>query len=1005
MKRLVFAILITAGLSSIAGAKYSGGSGTADDPYQIANAADLLALAADTNDYDKNIVLTADIDLSSSGTFTTAVIAQNTYGDLFHGTSFTGTFDGAGHKISNLTINTNGAGNSYLGLFGYLQGGEIKNLGLKNVTIDGNDSGCLGGLVGGNYNGSISNCYSIGTVTVGNNSDNIGGLVGYSYYGDISNCYSTCTVTGGDNSEYLGGLVGNTAFGCTISNCYSIGTITGGNGSDYLGGLVGDNDGDVNNCYSVGVVNGGHSSLFLGGLAGYNHGGTISNCYSTVIVTSGSGSQELGGLAGRNEDSIRNCYSTGNVTSEDGSKYLGGLAGFNCGDVNNCYSTGSVTGKGSSRSFGGLVGTNLDGNIRNCHSSGAVVGGDEADYFGGLIGENSEDTDVNNCYSISTVNGGDWAQKVGGLVGDNWGNISNCHSTGNVNCGDNSEWVGGLVGDSGGGNITNCYSTGAVSSGGGYSSGCLGGLIGSASDTTISNCYSKGAVTGGNNSGDLGGLVGLSNSPISKCYSSGTVIGGSSSSALGGLTGLNQGSISNCYSTGNLTGGSNSSYVGGLVGLNDGTISNCYSTGTVATSGIFASFRGGLVGYYIGGTTTKCYFLTTSGPDNGFGTPLTDTQMKKQASFIGWDFIGETANGTEDIWKINEGVGYPKLAWQTDANGDVTLTINTVGNGSVTKNPDQATYSDGDMVELTAAPDVGWSFDSWSGDMSGSANPETITLDGNKTVTATFTMNGPEEMSITKCKVTAGKTEGYDTIVVSGKMDATADDLSDANNIEVTVDSNDMVNPCVQSFSIDETTLKNGKYRYSGTEDGVKESFKYDVKTGKFSFTAKNVDLSGLGCPVSVGIEIGDYNATAEVNEAIVNGTKKPIPIKLMMGVKNSLRVDKIRVKKPNSDQLLVKGGFAVADTNVNLAAVDFVVGLAGQTWTIPAGRFTAKKGVFTCKNIKLSGGEIANAGLNLNTCVFTMTIKNTKITAGSGAANFSVEFADFDESVQIVLP
>jgi len=261
-------------------------------------------------------------------------------------------------------------------------------------------------------------------------------------------------------------------------------------------------------------------------------------------------------------------------------------------------------------------------------------------------------------------------------------------------------------------------------------------------------------------------------------------------------------------------------------------------------------------------------------------------------------------------------------------------------------------------------------------------------------------------MSVTKCKITAGKTGGYDTILVSGTMNATADDLSDANNIQVTIDSSDMVNPCVQSFPRDETTFKNGKYKYSKPGDSSKTSFTFDTKTSKFSFTAKNVDLSGLSCPLTVQIEIGDYTGEAEVNEAIVNGAKKPIPIKLMMGVKDSLRVDKIQIKrgkKPNTDQLSVRGGFAVADTGVNLAAVDFVVGLASQTWTIPAGRFTEKNGVFTCKNIKLSG--TANVSFNLNTCVFTLTIKNTTIEAGPGAANFSVEFADFNESVPIVLP
>lgn len=50
---------------------------------------------------------------------------------------------------------------------------------------------------------------------------------------------------------------------------------------------------------------------------------------------------------------------------------------------------------------------------------------------------------------------------------------------------------------------------------------------------------------------------------------------------------------------------------------------------------------------------------------NGYGTPLTDEEMKQQSSFIGWDFVGETANGTQDIWRMCvDGVRYPLLWWQ-----------------------------------------------------------------------------------------------------------------------------------------------------------------------------------------------------------------------------------------------------------------------------------------------------------------------------------------------------
>ncbi len=81
---------------------------------------------------------------------------------------------------------------------------------------------------------------------------------------------------------------------------------------------------------------------------------------------------------------------------------------------------------------------------------------------------------------------------------------------------------------------------------------------------------------------------------------------------------------------------------------------------------------------------------------------------------------------------------------------EYTLIINISGNGSVTKNPDKMTYNGGDVVQLTAIPDRGWSFNSWSGDIDGTTNPIYITIDGNKTVTTNFTALSTVTLSITQ---------------------------------------------------------------------------------------------------------------------------------------------------------------------------------------------------------------------------------------------------------------
>jgi hypothetical protein len=71
-----------------------------------------------------------------------------------------------------------------------------------------------------------------------------------------------------------------------------------------------------------------------------------------------------------------------------------------------------------------------------------------------------------------------------------------------------------------------------------------------------------------------------------------------------------------------------------------------------------------------------------------------------------------------------------------------TLTTNTVGQGSITLDPAGGTYNQGTVVTVTANPSSGWQFDNWSGDLSGSTNPTTITMNANKSVTANFSESG-----------------------------------------------------------------------------------------------------------------------------------------------------------------------------------------------------------------------------------------------------------------------
>ena len=338
---------------------YSGGSGTAEDPYQIADANDLLALDGTTTDSSKYYILTADIDLDPN-LFPCGQC-------LFHMpviNHFTGTFDGNSHKITNLTLD----GGGRMGFFGNIDsGGTVKNLGIENCSVSG---GGAGGLAGYN-DGNISNCYLTGSVN--GHGGEVGGLVGRNEGDNISDCCFTGVVSGSSGAPGVGGLVGWNMGGISIINCHSTGTVSG---NFNVGGLMGWNmGGSISNCYSMGTVSG--SSGFVGGLVGKSEVGNISNCYSMSTVSSSA--DTVGGLVGYNEGgNISDCYSTGAVS---GTYNIGGLVGHNDGDISNCYSTGAVSGN---RYIGGLAGIGGgSSSIINCYSTGAVSG---SQYIGGLVG-------------------------------------------------------------------------------------------------------------------------------------------------------------------------------------------------------------------------------------------------------------------------------------------------------------------------------------------------------------------------------------------------------------------------------------------------------------------------------------------------------------------------------------------------------------------------------------------------------------------------------------------
>ncbi|PIS40359.1 MAG: hypothetical protein COT32_00140 [Candidatus Nealsonbacteria bacterium CG08_land_8_20_14_0_20_36_22] len=97
-----------------------------------------------------------------------------------------------------------------------------------------------------------------------------------------------------------------------------------------------------------------------------------------------------------------------------------------------------------------------------------------------------------------------------------------------------------------------------------------------------------------------------------------------------------------------------------------------------------------------------------------------------------------------------------------------TLSINQTGSGSVTKNPNQSSYASGTTVTLTATAAAGYTFSSWSGDLTGTTNPATITMNSNKTITANFAQLSGTIVTVSSASGAAGATNIAVPITVSG---------------------------------------------------------------------------------------------------------------------------------------------------------------------------------------------------------------------------------------------
>ena len=601
-----------------------------------------------------NIKLEADILLNDTTDWTSwneNTTGLNSWTPI--GTSsqpFTGTFDGQGHTVSGIYVNSD---NTCQGFFGVINGATITNLHIAKGYIRGN--GSVGGIVGNAEGGSIEDCTN--GCTIASTGSSNGGIIGNGMGVQITGCTNNGPLVAG---QYQNGGIAGTVENSTIDQCVNNANITV---DDHVGGIAGYNtNGTVSNCLNKGNVNTSNAFYtYTAGIVANNRGtgSVVKNCLNlgTISGQGGTGCRQNSIVCATdaNGTPADNCYSIntsgvsvgladnsrditeeelesgiianllqgnqeeliwGQTIGADNSPVLGGPEVFIYGD-GTCGNAPLQTGEGGLylistanelRLFASMVNsgqTSINGRLTadillndtaNWTSwettapanSWTPIGSGSQPFTGTLDGDGHS---VSGIYINSEA---DYQGLVGFL--DNGGTLQKVGVKASYIKG--GYYVGGLCGWNTG-NVTNCYNIGSVEG-----NEIVGGLCGHNSGP-VTNCYNTGSVTGNDY---VGGLCGQNYATVTNCYNSGSVEGNYS---VGGVCGNSWGNVTNCYNTGNVTG---NNQVGGVCGWNDmGSITNCYNTGSVegnySVGGVCGNSWGNVTNCYNTGNVTGNYYV------------------------------------------------------------------------------------------------------------------------------------------------------------------------------------------------------------------------------------------------------------------------------------------------------------------------------------------------------------------------------------------------------------
>lgn len=503
---------------------YDGGDGSEENPYQIANAAQLALLAKETNDGtggNAHYIQTGNISLNQSELF--PVYEWPCIGNIYdyywmYVHYFTGVYDGNGYWIDNMCQGVNDSISQLGGLFGLTKDAVIKNVTLKNSHIK--SSYIAGGIIGCAGNTQIINCHisnvSVESGTVG------GGIVG---------------VAGVSFLDYLYSAQGEG--GCYIVGCSASGSITSSSFNHwmgyYKGGIAGEIDvfsgvALVKDCVNRCQIEANGGDLSDGGIVGHCYSpynlSEIVGCenYGSINAQSLTDANYNGGIVGTagGKFKIMNCSNYGVVGNEE-INYTGGIVG-NLGSENSesevcfCNNYGDCFGL----YVGGIVGTMSKSSIHDCTNEGNVL---SSAFAAGILAQNEYGDFVYNCTNLGRIESERVREGSFACGITTEGSAINCVNKGNIVATGEYVIVGGIVTT---GSAYNCYNTGDVA---GYPGETgyyilVGGIVGgSVPGIEIRNVYNAGNVIGEGSSqyeyygfGNILGYSDIDDGVLVNCY-------------------------------------------------------------------------------------------------------------------------------------------------------------------------------------------------------------------------------------------------------------------------------------------------------------------------------------------------------------------------------------------------------------------------------------------------------------------------------------------------------